>query len=62
MMAMASVTADAKKQIVINLRPLQLKIEDIVNFSETTDSIEHNIEVSDDESDPIIELKRDTPG
>jgi len=43
-----SVTTEGKKQFIASLRPIQLKIEDILSFGERVGNTEHNIEVSDD--------------
>jgi hypothetical protein len=45
---------DDKKLFVVNLRPIQLKIEDILAFKDRVENIECNIKVSDEERDPLL--------
>jgi hypothetical protein len=44
----SSVAMEGKKLFVASLRPLQLKIEEILTFKDRVESDEHNIDVSDE--------------
>jgi hypothetical protein len=50
----SNATTDGKKLFIASLRPIQLKIEDILAFKDRIDNVEHNIEVSDEEIDPVL--------
>lgn len=49
----ATIPIEVKKQIVASLRPIQLKIEDILLFSSRADQIEDNVGLSDTEENDV---------